>query len=78
MHTMLHILEFVRKGLQPRTNLQVLPLFKRYFYKYFISITKDLCILIDKNKNKKQTSPWTIKITYLKGNIILRPYYGNL
>lgn len=53
MHTMLHILEFVSIGLQQRTNLQVLPLFKRYFYKYFISITKERCILIDKNKNKK-------------------------
>lgn len=80
MHTMLHILEFVRKGLQPSTNLQVLPLFKRYFYKYFISITKDpMHSHRQKQKQKtKQTCPWTIKITYLKGNIILRPHYGTL
>lgn len=47
---MLHILGFVSKDLQQKTNLQELLLFKKYFHKYFISITKEPFILIDKTK----------------------------
>lgn len=64
VHTVMLILEFVSKGLQEKTSLQVCLCLKDIF------IDKVLCFQHRSHWQKKKSSPCTIN-TYFKGNILL-------